>query len=188
VRLNLGCGYNQSSSYTNVDKFTDCNPDVVCDLELFPWPFESNSVDEVLLNHVLEHLGQTTHIYLQIIRELYRICRPRAKIIINCPHPRHDSYLCDPTHVRPIIAESFQLFSRAKNEEWIQKGKSNTPLALHLGVDFEITRVNHQLEARWLQKLEKDEISNTEMLEIIDAQFNVIKQTTVELVVQKQEA
>lgn len=187
MRLNLGCGYNRRPGYVNVDHDPICEPDLVCNLESFPWPFETNSVSEVVLCHVLEHLGQTTSSYLNIIKELYRICEPGAAIVIDVPHPRHDSYLCDPTHVRPIIAESFQLFSKAKNEEWIQNKKSNTTLALQLDVDFEITRVNYQLEDRWTQKMASGEISNTQIQEIIDSQMNVVKQTTIELKVLKQE-
>lgn len=188
MRLNLGCGYNRRPGYVNVDHDPKCEPDKVCDLESFPWPFESNSVTEVVMSHILEHLGQTTSSYLNIIKELYRICKAEAVIVIDVPHPRHDSYLCDPTHVRPIIPESFQLFSKAKNEEWIQKRKSNTTLALQLNVDFEITRINYQLEDRWSQKMATGELTGGQMQEVIDTQFNVVKQTTIELKVIKAEA
>jgi predicted SAM-dependent methyltransferase len=156
-------------------------------LESFPWPFESDSVDEIQMSHVLEHLGQSPQIYLEVIQELYRICRTGATITIHVPHPRHDSYLCDPTHVRPILPESFQLFNKAQNEEWIKNGKSNTPLALQLGVDFEVKRVNYQLEDRWSEALKAGEVLTIEVQEAMETQYNVVKQITIELEVLKQE-
>ncbi len=186
MRLNLGCGYNHIVGFVNVDQDSQCSPDIVCDLETFPWPFESDSVTEIQMSHVLEHLGQSPQAYLAIIRELYRICQPGATIAIHVPHPRHDSYLCDPTHVRPILPESFQLFNKAQNEEWIKNGKSNTPLALQLDVDFEINRVNYQLEKRWSQALENEEVTQIEVQEAIETQMNVVKQITIELRVLKE--
>lgn len=72
LRLNLGCGTKCLDGYINVDKFG--NPDLCFDLETFPYPWQDNSVAEVEMHHVLEHLGQQTQIYLKIIQELYRIC------------------------------------------------------------------------------------------------------------------
>src|SRR5437764_15115257 len=87
LKLNLGSGNNPIEGYVNVDKFGE--PDVRVDLEAFPWPWPDNSVQEVVLNHVMEHLGSTTDIYFSIIRELYRICAANAIIHIAVPHPRH---------------------------------------------------------------------------------------------------
>ena len=69
MKLNLGCGSKILDGYTNVDKFDYYKPDVVHDLETFPYPFENNSVDEILISHVLEHIGQSPQIFLQIIKE-----------------------------------------------------------------------------------------------------------------------
>ena len=42
----------------------------------FPWPWGESSVDEVHLIHVLEHLGREPHVYLGIMKELWRVCAP----------------------------------------------------------------------------------------------------------------
>ena len=100
MRLNLGCGGKKLAGWINVDKFETAATDLIFDMEVFPWPSPDDSVDEVLMAHVLEHLGAQTSVYLGIIKELYRVCRDGAKIKIAVPHPRHDNFLSDPTHAR----------------------------------------------------------------------------------------
>jgi SAM-dependent methyltransferase len=179
MKLNLGCGHERLTGYVNVDKFGE--PEVRCDLEVFPWPWETGSVDEVRLHHVLEHLGATSEVYLSVMKELYRVCRADARLTITVPHPRHDDFLIDPTHVRPILAESFQLFSKQKCLDWKARGVSNTPLALYLNVDFEVERVSHTPDPLWLAQLQAGKIKTAE-LEVMSQQiFNVLKQTEVVL-------
>ena len=91
--------------------------DNLVDLEVFPWPFETSVASEILLTHVLEHLGERQQTYLQIIQDLYRVSAPGAVIVITVPHPRHDEFLMDPTHVRPIIADQFFMFSKKKTRQ-----------------------------------------------------------------------
>lgn len=149
MKLNLGCGNKRIDGFFGVDKFASDAVDVVHDLEVLPWPWGTDSVEAVMMHHVLEHLGEQTSVYLGIIRELYRVCRHGAVIKIRVPHPRHSDFLNDPTHVRPITAESFLLFSQKMCRERIAGGFADTPLAIHLGVDFEITHVGAMLEPEW---------------------------------------
>ena len=41
-----------------LDFNSDHNPDVVHDLNVFPYPFDDNSADEIHAYEVVEHLGQ----------------------------------------------------------------------------------------------------------------------------------
>jgi SAM-dependent methyltransferase len=184
LKLNLGCGNERLAGFVNVDKLGE--PELRWDLEQFPWPWPDASVDEVRLHHVLEHLGQSPAAYLKIVQELYRVCRGGAKIVITVPHPRHDDFLCDPTHVRPILPESFQLFSKSKNREWAAKGASNSPLGLHYDVDFEIERVTHTLDPVWLLQLQSGKVKREEIGDLAQQINNVIKESEIELRVVKQ--
>ena len=183
LKLNLGCGEHHKDGCINVDKYG--NPDVLHDLEAFPWPWEDNSVQEVELNHVLEHLGESAAVYFRIIKELYRICKAGARIHIGVPHPRHDDFLNDPTHVRVVTPDGLLLFSKSKNREWVDGGYANSPLGIYLDVDFEIESVNYTLDPVWAEKLNKKEITE----EYIDQAFrnfnNVVKEIRMVLKVVK---
>jgi ubiquinone/menaquinone biosynthesis C-methylase UbiE len=158
MKLNLGSGSKILKGYVNVDKFQYYNPDVVHDLEKFPYPFEDNSVDEILLSHVLEHIGQNPEIFNNIIKEFYRICKNNSVIDIRVPHPRHDDFISDPTHVRPITILGLQLYDKNLNEKWEKMKAANTPLALIHGVNFLIKDVNYVLEKHYIELLDKKKL------------------------------
>jgi len=179
IRLNLGCGERCLPGYLNVDKFG--KPDVLFDLETFPWPWDDGSVQEIMLSHVLEHLGQTTEIYFSIIKELYRICMPGAYIYIVAPHPRHDSFINDPTHVRAVTPDGLQLFSKAKNREWLEKGLANSPLGLDLDVDFEIVTVKVILDSVWEKKRITGQLTEDQIDEAINKYNNVAENIQIVL-------
>ena len=149
MKLNLGCGQNRLEGYVNADREPVVEPDVVMDMEEFPWPFEDDSVDEVRANHVLEHVGAAPQVFIGIMQELYRVCRGGARIHIAVPHPRHDNFLDDPTHVRAVTPMTLSLFSKRKCEEWRSEGAANSPLALYAGVDFELREVNVVVDPRY---------------------------------------
>ena len=141
MKLNLGSGQDYREDYINVDKYAK-SADVICDLEVLPWPWETNSINEVVLRHVLEHLGQNTDLFLSIMKELYRVCAPGASVIIDVPYPLHPDYLGDPTHCRPITAEALWLFNRGFTDQLIANKAIGTPLATYLDVDFVMVEHN----------------------------------------------
>ncbi|MDA0787341.1 MAG: hypothetical protein O3B37_13720 [Proteobacteria bacterium] len=185
MKLNLGCGFHKLDGFHNVDNFPNCAPDELVDLEVFPWPWADDSVDEVVMSHVLEHLGQQTDVYFAIIKELYRICRDGAEVRIAVPHPRHDDFLNDPTHVRAVTVEALAMFSKKACDEFVAKKAANTPLAHMLEVDFEMEDMKFTLEQPWLSKVQSGAMGDTELLLAIRQHNNVIKETTVRLRVKK---
>ncbi len=173
-KLNLGSGKNPKPGYLNVDKVG--TPDLVCDLEKFPWPWETDSVDQITMHHVLEHLGETTEVYFGVIRELYRVCCDGAAIEIIVPHHRHDDFVTDPTHVRPITPAGLTMFSQAKNKEWERDNNPRSQLGIRLGVDLELTNTDLALDEPWGTQFRANEITQEAVLEAITRYNNVIKE------------
>jgi len=154
LKLNLGCGYNKVPGYINVDNNPLCEPDLIIDLEsTLPW--EDNSVDEIILNHVLEHLGQNTKIYFKIWQEFYRILKDGAKIMIAVPHHRHDNFFHDPTHVRAITPATIDMFNQLKNVDDIEAKNQTSTLGLQYGIDIAVLETQYELTA-WYEKYLKD--------------------------------
>lgn len=182
LKLNLGCGQNKMPGYVNVDKCGQ--PDVLFDLETFPWPWETNSVDEINMRHILEHLGATVETYFRVIKEIYRVSKPGAKIDVSVPHPQHPNFFSDPTHVRPITPHGLALFSKTFNRLCAEKGLADSPLGLYLDVDFDVVKATQALDEKFLWLL-KNGWEEKKMHDYINSHVGVIQETIIELKVVK---
>lgn len=179
MNLNLGCGSKIYDDYVNVDKFDLYDIDIQHDLEKFPYPFDDNSVEEIILSHVLEHIGQDPAIFIKILKEFYRICKNQALINISVPHPRHDDFISDPTHVRPITVTGLSLFDKAQNEEWERIGAANTPLGLIHNLNFKIESVSYKIEDDIMSKFKEGQIDQQRFDFMIKHYNNIIKQIDI---------
>ena len=175
MKFNMGCGFNKFEGYVNIDKFEACAPDLNIDLEVLPWPIETNIADEIVFFHSLEHLGQDTDIFLGIIKEIYRICKNNSKVIIHVPHPRHDNYIGDPTHVRVINPQVLSLFNKKLNLHWKNLNASNSQLAIYLDVDFETINTVQVLDPFYQEDFNKGNLS-TQQLKLLELQNNNVVQ------------
>lgn len=173
MKLNLGSGHNKCPGYINVDRAHA--PDVVHDLESFPWPWPDSSVDEIRASHVLEHLGRDPMVFIGVMKEMYRVCKPGAKVFIVVPHPRHDDFLNDPTHVRPITLNVLALFSKSLNRKWVADGSANTKLALEHDIDFEPIEQALQLDERIQRPYDAGQIGQQALDTMIKERNNIVK-------------
>ena len=73
----------------------------------FPYPFKENTFEEVYVSHVLEHVDDL----IRTMKELKRICKPGAKIIIRVPHFSCGVSYRDPTHKRLFSYFTFDYFT-----------------------------------------------------------------------------
>jgi predicted SAM-dependent methyltransferase len=112
-KLDLGCGNAKHPGYIGVDNNPNANQaDVIWDLNVVPWPFEDESVDEVLADHVLEHLDDP----LRFLAEVYRILKPGCRLILNVPH-----FSCawlHPMHKRAFSTLLFSYFDPMAPEHY----------------------------------------------------------------------
>jgi hypothetical protein len=185
LKFNMGCGQNPRPGYVNVDSAAASQPDEVVDLEVTPWPWADNCAEEVRFIHSLEHMGGTPKVFLAIMTELYRICAPGASVVIHVPHPRHDDFLNDPTHVRPITPHLLALFDLEMNEASRKAGAANTPLALYTGVDFKIDSFQTVLAEPYASQNQRGEITLPELEEAVRSHNNVISEWRITLLVRK---
>lgn len=131
TRLNLGCGEETLDGWTNCDLLDLPGVDVVHNLMHFPWPFDSESAEEVKAKDLIEHLapyvpyrpvpseydsddhnarrvGQPT--IIAFIEECHRILKPGGKLWIQTPRFDADFLWIDPTHVRGFHERSMEFF------------------------------------------------------------------------------
>jgi len=140
MKVNLGCGYKRFKDFINVDSDINCNPDIICNLECDPLPFEDSSVSHIIAHHILEHMGEG---YFHLLKEIYRVTKPGGLIDIRVPHHNHEVFLNDPTHRRPITVEGMRLFSKKFNRMTIKSGGVASTLGLIFDVDFEIVTFDY---------------------------------------------
>lgn len=107
MQLIVGCGPNWPKRPGDV--FLDCRPfagvDVVHDLNITPWPFKDNSMDEVSAIHVVEHLNSL----LDFMNESWRILKKGGALYIETPEAgaNPDLQFADPTHIRCYRKHTF---------------------------------------------------------------------------------
>ena len=81
--LDVGCGPRRKmAGAVGLDVRPAPHVDVVHDLNLYPYPFESDEFDWVEMSHIIEHVDRP----LQLMNEVHRIAKPGATIRIITPH------------------------------------------------------------------------------------------------------
>lgn len=95
TKLNLGSGGRPLEGYVNVDISPDApKVNIVHDLDKMPWPFDDESIDEIVMSHCLEHLED----HNAAMREIHRILKPGALSVVTVPHFTWQLAYADPTH------------------------------------------------------------------------------------------
>lgn len=105
-KLNLGCAGFKKNGYINVDWDPAVDPDVLHDLNKFPYPFEENSFDVVEADHVLEHVDRV----FTVMKEIHRILKPGGILKIKTPHFSRGFTHVEHTHGFDV---TFPLYFRA---------------------------------------------------------------------------
>ena len=107
--LELGCGKKRIVAHSvTVDFNEQCGADVTHDLNRFPYPFEDNSFDIVIAEHLLEHLDNV----IATVEEVHRICSKGARFYVEVPHFSSADFHTDPTHRHAFSSRSFDYFVR----------------------------------------------------------------------------
>lgn len=82
IRLHLGCGTKVLPGWINVDRVATA-PEVRTDISLTALPFPDGSVDEILAEHVFEHLTFAEE--RAVWNECTRVLRPGGRLTLEVP-------------------------------------------------------------------------------------------------------
>lgn len=103
MRINMGCDKDIKKGWVNLDCYDHEGVNVVWDLNDFSYPFKDNSVEQIYMHSVLEHLDNP----LKVLNELWRICMNGAVIEIFVPYFTSYTPWTDITHKRAYSYDTF---------------------------------------------------------------------------------
>lgn len=104
-KVNLGCGPYKEPGFINIDINPRQAPDIVRDITR-GLPFDTNSTNEVLASHVLEHLDPDN--FLFVMGEIYRILINGGSLRVIVPIGIVNSV----DHKMIFVKDSFDIFGR----------------------------------------------------------------------------
>lgn len=108
IKLDIGCGNSKADGFIGIDyRKLDC-VDIVHDLEVLPYPIESESCSSLRAAHIVEHLKPW--LIFGIMNEWWRILKPSCCLYIQTPLAGTKSFNMDPSHIKGWSAETPQYF------------------------------------------------------------------------------
>lgn len=135
-QLLIGCGHRREKemgiagdtrwqNLVTLDSNGSCEPDIIWDLEAYPWPVKESSVDELHAYHVLEHIGQSgdAKSWFALWNEVHRILAPGGLVFAKVPSSTSIWAMGDPGHRRVIIPEMLIFLSQEQYEK--QNGRTS---------------------------------------------------------------
>lgn len=106
TKLNLGCGTDYREGFINVDWSSAVKNDIQWNLSNFPYPFASNTADEIHMINTLEHIFDSD----KAIREVYRILKPDGLFICHVPYTKSDGAFQAIEHKSYYTEKSFDYY------------------------------------------------------------------------------
>lgn len=105
--LSVGCGNRiPEENMVRLDISDKVSPDVVWNLDIFPYPFADNEFDEIECFDVIEHLTDIP----KTLEEFNRLLNPGGRLKITTPHFSCANSYIDPTHKWHLSYFSFDFF------------------------------------------------------------------------------
>ncbi|MBU1197732.1 class I SAM-dependent methyltransferase [Candidatus Micrarchaeota archaeon] len=119
MKLNLGCGNVHKEGFINIDSEKTSAADQIVDLNRYPWPFPSNSIDVVYCSHFLEHVDEP----VKAIEEIYRILKKNGGLEVIAPYYASPGAFYDLTHRSFFGYKTFDPFSDNREYNYISKAR-----------------------------------------------------------------
>lgn len=158
VKLDLGGGLHPREGFDSVDIVPLPTTKHVVNLLKFPWPFESNSVDELFSSHFIEHIpmlwvspsgevrlmadtSDDKEMFFAFFDECHRILKSGGMLEVTCPALQNVRAFQDPTHRRFLPREAFNYLNKA-NRERMGIGHYNVQCDFRIEVDAIVPRID----------------------------------------------
>lgn len=144
MKLDIACGQNKLEGYIGIDIANIPGVDIVHDLSSFPWPLDTESVDEIHCSHFIEH----TDDLIKFMNEVNRILKVGGVAKFIAPYYNSIRAWQDPTHKRAISEMTFSYFNKA----WRDENKLD-----HYGIDGDFDfKGQYVLYEDWVNKPEQE--------------------------------
>jgi SAM-dependent methyltransferase len=111
--LEIGSGKSKIPGTITIDINSEVKPNIVHDLNQFPWPINDNEYDTILMFSIIEHLAEP----IKVFEECHRILKPSGRIYLITPHFSDSASYVDPTHKWHFSARSFDYFIKGSQLE-----------------------------------------------------------------------
>jgi SAM-dependent methyltransferase len=106
MKVNLGAGTDLLVGYVNHDITALPGIDIVHNLNQYPWPWADDSIAEIKMYDVLEHLDD----FMKAMEEISRVLAPGGRCHISVPYWNSWCAHADPTHKRGFHEITFRFF------------------------------------------------------------------------------
>jgi hypothetical protein len=82
-KINYGCGETKFKDYINIDIEEKVNPDLILDLRQRPFPYEDESIENIICSHNIEHIE--FRFWDTIFSEFHRVLIKTGSLILAYP-------------------------------------------------------------------------------------------------------
>ena len=172
-KLNLGCGNKKINGFINLDAHQHYSPDIIHDLNQFPWPFKDNEYSHIFAQNVIQYLGENKEDIIDIIKEMYRVSSNSAIWEIQAPHWRSDTALDDPTHKCIITKGLLNKFNQKLCLDNLKDNPNGSRFAFDNAIDIEVVDTNYIYNDNWKQRLSSKDITEDELQYAVNTFNNV---------------
>ena len=80
--LDIGCSRNKVPGTIGIDIDPASQADIIHDLNRYPYPLETRTIDKVYAKHIIEHIDNPR----SFIKEIHRILKPGGTVFFETPH------------------------------------------------------------------------------------------------------
>jgi ubiquinone/menaquinone biosynthesis C-methylase UbiE len=171
---NLGAGSIKLPGWVSVDAYG--NPDVTWDLNVTPFPWDDDSVDAILMSHILEHVDE----WWACFKECARILKPGGTLKIHVPDESSRTALTYRDHLHVFSPASFHgtVGAGSGSNAWARTEEGSVPLLMQ-----EYIRVPYK-EYNWMTRFPRllEFCANHMRGFIWEQQFHFVKVGTAKVV------